>query len=77
MLAVTFCPSDIPRLRAKVASISTRDTSCSRPDVFPRVPLIPSRLTIGASLRLLCIPVHPTNMDLAVGAPLVCEEPAG
>lgn len=63
MLAVTFWPSESPNVRAKVASISTRGTSWSRPDVFPLVPLIPSLLTIGASLRLLAKPVHPTNTD--------------
>lgn len=49
---------------AKVASISTSAISCSRP---PLVPLMPSLPTIGANLRLLCSPVHPTNIDF-------CEE---
>jgi hypothetical protein len=70
-LAVTFCPSERPSVWANVASISTRKTSCSRADVLPRVPLIPSLLTMGASLRLLGIPVHPTYMDLRDGVPLL------
>ena len=70
MLAVTFCPSDIPNARANAASISTRGTSCCR-SVFPLMPLIPSLLTTGAILRLLEKPVHPTNIDLVVGGPFV------
>ncbi len=77
MLAVTFWPSEIPKVLAKVASISTKETSCSRPDVFPLVPLIPSLLTIGASLRLLCIPVHPTKIDLVAGVAFAGVEPGG
>lgn len=62
----TFCPSAMPSRRAKVASSSTTAISWSLDAVFPLLPAIPSRPTTAANLCLLCMPVHPTNMDLDV-----------
>ncbi|QBZ54616.1 hypothetical protein PoMZ_10322 [Pyricularia oryzae] len=61
IMAVIFWPSLSPRVFASVGSISTSEISCSRDPPKPREPWIPSRVTIGASLRLLGRPVQPRS----------------
>ncbi|EZF92164.1 hypothetical protein H113_06953 [Trichophyton rubrum MR1459] len=67
----TFCPSLKPSTLPKVESISNTATSWSFG--CPLVPLIPSRVTTGASFLLLGIPVQPTCVDLCTGCPFFPE----